>query len=679
MRLAAVSGLVASSVGLELQVGVSANPIRKVVNLLQAMQKKVQEEGEKEEKLYEEFMCYCKTGTKDLTKSISDAETKISEFAANLKESKADLAQTQEELAQDKEDRAAGQKCMDEATALREKEAAAFAKFKTESETNIAATRKAIAALERGMEGGFLQTSAAGVLRGLVSQASMNEDDRSTLMSFLSGPAYGAGYAPQSGQITGILKQMLDEMTSDLKDATAAEKKAIQEYAQLMDTRQAEKKTLTAAIETKLEKEADLKVSVAEMTNDHEDTTEALAADRKFLAELKTGCATKTAEWTERQKLRSDELLALADTIKILNDDDSLELFKKTLPSSSASFMQLTVTRAQMQTAALAALKAVSEQAPVGDRAHLDLISLALRGKKVAFDKVIGMIDELVATLKKEQQDDETKKEYCNTQLDQSDDKKKELEHEISNLETSIATAKEDIATFKSEIANLKAGIIALDKSVAEATKNRKAEHEENEELIASNSAAKEILNLAKNRLNKFYNPKLAKATAPAKATAFVQIMAHSQLSKEAPAPPPETFGAYSSKSEENGSVISMVNLLIADLDKEITTAETEEKNAQEDYEKLMQDSADKRTADSKSLTEKEGALADTEKALDDHEEDKAEASQELTSTLKIITELHAECDWLLKYFDVRAEARASEIDALGNAKAVLNGADYSF
>merc|ERR1719343_733844 len=107
-----------------------------------------------------------------------------------------------------------------------------------------------------------------------------------------------------------------------------------------------------------------------------------------------------------------------------------------------------------------------------------------------------------------------------------------------------------------------------------------------------------------------------------------------------------------------------------------MAAAEAEEKDSQADYETLMKDSADKRTADSKSLTEKQGALADTEKALDDHESDK---SKKLGATMQYISELHAECDWLMKYFDVRAEARSSEIDALGNAKAVLSGADYSF
>jgi len=333
------------------------------------------------------------------------------------------------------------------------------------------------------------------------------------------------------------------------------------------------------------------------------------------------------------------------------------------------------VSRASQKAAALAALRQVSEHVPVGDRVRLDFISLALHGKKVGFGKIITMIDGLVATLKEDQKDDNNKKVYCNNQLDKSDDKKKDLEIQVRDLEANIATAKEDIATFTSEIASLTAGIAALDKSVAEATQNRIAEHAEYEELIASDSATKDVLKMAKNRLNQFYNPKLAKPT-PATAS-FVQISSHAQ-SKAAPPPPPETFGAYSTKTEENGSVISMVNLLIGDMDKEMAEAEAEEKNGQEAYETLMKDSADKRTTDSKSLTQKQGALADTEKALDDHEEDKTETNHELSATNKFISELHAECDWLIKYFDVRSEARASEIDSLGNAKAVLNGASYA-
>merc|ERR1719310_2731779 len=121
-----------------------------------------------------------------------------------------------------------------------------------------------------------------------------------------------------------------------------------------------------------------------------------------------------------------------------------------------------------------------------------------------------------------------------------------------------------------------------------------------------------------------------------------------------------------------------MIDLLIKDLDKEMTEAEAEEKDAQADYEQMMSDSAEKRAADSKSLAEQEAAKADAEASLQQHGADKKAAEKELGATLQYIHSLHNECDWLLQYFDVRKEARTSEIDALGKAKAVLSGADYS-
>merc|ERR1719183_2895403 len=112
-------------------------------------------------------------------------------------------------------------------------------------------------------------------------------------------------------------------------------------------------------------------------------------------------------------KLRSEELLALADTIKVLNDDDALELFKRTLPGS-ASFVQIAVRASSQQQQALAIIRAARR----GGRPELNFLALALQGKKVDFSKVVKMIDDMVAILKKEQQDDNDKREYCETQFD---------------------------------------------------------------------------------------------------------------------------------------------------------------------------------------------------------------------------------------------------------------------
>merc|ERR1719384_2213233 len=221
---------------------------------------------------------------------------------------------------------------------------------------------------------------------------------------------------------------------------------------------------------------------------------------------------------------------------------------------------------------------------------------------------------------------------------------------------------------------------------------------------MASDTAAQEVLAFAKNRLNKFYNPKLYKPApkvelssedriysnmggevttaapggiAGTGITVFAQISAHRQH-REAPPPPPGTWGAYAKKGQETTGVISMIDLLIKDLEKEMTEATTQEKDDQSDYEQLMKDSAEKRTSDLASLTSKTSAKADLEAELQSTGEEKDATAKELMANHKYISSLHAECDWLLQYFDVRKEARAGEVDSLKKAKAVLSGASYS-
>merc|ERR1719476_772908 len=109
-----------------------------------------------------------------------------------------------------------------------------------------------------------------------------------------------------------------------------------------------------------------------------------------------------------------------------------------------------------------------------------------------------------------------------------------------------------------------------------------------------------------------------------------------------------------------------------------MTEAQTSEKDAQVDYEQLMSDSAAKRTADASLLTEKTSTKASLEGDLEAHKEALGGVKAELAATLEYIASVHAECDWLLQYFQVRKDARASEVDSLNNAKAVLSGADFA-
>merc|ERR1719387_2542901 len=142
--------------------------------------------------------------------------------------------------------------------------------------------------------------------------------------------------------------------------------------------------------------------------------------------------------------------------------------------------------------------------------------------------------------------------------------------------------------------------------------------------------------------------------------------------------PAPKTWeGGY--KKQNSGGALALMDILVKDLQKEMTEASAEEENSQKDYETFMKDSATKRAEDSKTVTDKTAAKAEMQGELESATEAKASAERSLAGTLAYIHSLHTECDWLMKYYTVRKEARASETDALANAKAVLSGADFSF
>merc|ERR1712008_537916 len=201
--------------------------------------------------------------------------------------------------------------------------------------------------------------------------------------------------------------------------------------------------------------------------------------------------------------------------------------------------------------------------------------------------------------------------------------------------------------------------------------------------------AAEQLLSMAGNRLAKFYTPKLyvppaktelsaeqriavnmGSEAAPTEAPMFSQIKQHDAASV-APPPPPETWGAYKKKGEEHGGVVAMLNMLKADLEKEMQSATVEEKDAQAEY-------AEKRATDSKSVADKESAKADLESKSLKLKEEETATMTEVLATAETLKNLHLECDWLVSNFEVRKEARAGEVEALKKAKAVLSGADYS-
>merc|ERR1719240_1744733 len=365
-------------------------------------------------------------------------------------------------------------------------------------------------------------------------------------MSFLDT---GDSTAGGSDQIIGIVEQMKETMEDDLAEATTKEGESKSAFETLMTSKTAEIESAGKAVESKAARSGTAAVETVQAKADLEKTEKALAEDIDFSANLAKNCATKQKEWDERCKLRSEEIEAISDTIEMLNSDDALELFKKTLPSAAAASALIqtsATTRSQLRRASTLIRSAM--KADKSHTAQREVMLMALRSGLHGFEKVVGMVDGMVGVLEEEQVKDDKTDVWCLAELDKAKDEAKATEVDIEELASAVDEQRDAIATTASEIAELKAGLEELDKSVAEATELRKKEHEEYVDTSASNQAALELIGMAKNRMNKFYNPTLYKE--PEKAAEEEEFFAQVSARTAQPGPPPEMPTGEYKKSE---------------------------------------------------------------------------------------------------------------------------------
>jgi len=687
--------------GISAASALEANPIRKIVTLMQDMQKEIEAEGEKEKVLYDNFMCWCETGAADLKKGAETASAAIDEFSSKLEQETAEKSQIDQELIEHKADRESAKKDVDESTSLRNKEKEDYDAVAAESATNIKALSGALPALKKGLGGAALiQMAGASRLNKIIEHSLVLDSfDRESMTAFLQAKEG----APGSDQIVGIMEQMLEEMQKSSAEADADEAKAVASFNELTASKQKEIEVATGAIETKSVRSGELAVAIVQDQNGLDDAKEELADNQQQLASMTTTCAEKTKEFQVRSKLRAEEVAAISEAIAILNDDDALDVFKKAVPASSfvqsgsVGFLQAKQGKASALTKAQTILSAAALKF---DSKPLALISFSMRSKiKLAaktgvkaqnFGMIMNMIDNMVKILGEEQAEDDKHKEYCEAEFDKSGDEEKATTDKIASLDATVTELTDSAATLKEDIATLTGEIKELDKSVAQATAQRKAEHAEYTTNAALNEAANALLEKAKQRLNKFYNPTLYKAPPKKELSmedslyvkagreefaGLVQIRAHSQVKQPVA---PETFsGIQQPKREKSTGVLALMDMMQKDLQSDMADAEADEKGAQKEYEDLMNESAESRAQSAKSITDKEASKAELETKLQETKESKALTTETLEDISLTVNHLHTSCDFIMENYDTRKEARTNESESLKNSKSVLSGADF--
>jgi len=368
---------------------------------------------------------------------------------------------------------------------------------------------------------------------------------------------------------------------------------------------------------------------------------------------LKEKCSMTDSEWEERQKTRQLEMEACSKALAVLSSDDAHDLFTKTF---NPSFMQ-TEMRSESREQASKLLTAVAKKVQ-----NPRLATLAVRVRLDAFTRVKKAIDDMVAQLLKEKEDEIKHKDFCveefNTnelQTEKKERAKADLTAKIEDLELTIKQLTEAIDQLKAEIAEMQV-------QLKRAGEDREKENKEFQMTVADQRATQKLLTAALNILKGFYAKK-AKA-------AFVQT--------EQPAgpPPPPGFEAYK-KNAAAGGVMGMIQQIINDA--KAMEAETirSEEDAQKAYEDFVKDTNGSIEAKSKDIVNKSETKAKAEADLVEAKENKEAVMLELEQLANYKAELHSSCDFVMKNFEIRQTARDEEIEALKQAKAILSGAKF--
>ena len=617
------------------------------------------------------------------TDQIADLEAFLEEAAGKVGELKTEISGLEDDIADDNS-------ALANARSLRDKENEEFAAYETDSKESIDLLAQAVEVLSKVqlVQKGDARVEAALVqVRHVVerhypSYQSVMQKDLYDMIgslqdivavgkgkSFLhqsqapiagGGQAAGAkSYDSKSGQIVGILAEMKDEFVRDLSAAQKREYKALVDFQNLQAAKLAE---IAAANKQKDMKEAalaDLLDRAAKAKEDLESMKTAKAADEKFLAELEKNCQVVDQEYEARSKIRSDELVALADVINILTSDDARDLFAK---SVGTSFLQVTVQEQDRR-----AEKALKHLATVAQKTqNWALLSLVTSSRLDVFTKVKAAMDKLMKELKEQQQEEVEKKDLCDKEIDETEDnikvgqnEKKDLSEQRRDLENTLETLAENIATLKKEVADME---VAL----KQAGVNRKEENQLFQQSVADQRATVKVLNMALGRLKEFYTPGVALA----------QIQVHQPTPGAAVEAPPQKPGAYE-KSASSGGVMQLLAKVISEAEQEEKELEIDENEAQKMYANFVSGTSASIEADRESIAEKEKQTAEASSSLSSTKESQLANDAQLEKFASLLNALHLDCDYVIKYFDIRQKYRQEEMDSIDEAYAILSGADF--
>jgi len=644
---------------------VSASPVTKVVELIKELQAKTIADGENEQKVYDKFACWCEKTTDRKAKAIEQAKKDIARLGNEVLTLKgkvatlaAEIAKLQKQIKENEEDQA-------KSTSIRQKENTDFQQEKAEMEQTLNALERAIKVLSGAGTGkAFVQFNSKdkSTIDAALALADVPRNHVALIKQFMK-----SGYAPQSASIQGILKDMYTTFATNLEEDTQVEFEKQTAFEKKIALLQEELAAMQEQVAKKSAQKADTEVTLADTTQTLEDTTNQMNDDAEFFDLTKKNCKTKADEWSERTRLRTEELDGIAKALEVLTSDEARALFDKAIKpgmETGARFIQVSQESKNVNSAIHAIQKAAASTR------SLKLAALAVEMRKAGhFDKVIKAIDDMIQTLREEETDDKEKRDECKEKTHRKSEEKYTIQHKIERNVIKIDKLNAKKAALEEELAATAEAIAQTQQDIETMTADREAEHAAFLQAKEDDENAVALLTTAIGHLSSYLD---ANKVDMGKLQNFMQQEPEFEVSEDQA--PDASFKGKDSNKQESKGIVSILTMLKTDLEDEITNGV----KADEAAEKMFQENLAAAKKLKSQLEDKkvnlEGEIADTE-AKTVEEEDKKKANEgDLKAKQEELDTLKPGCDWINENFSKRREFRAAESEGLAQAKAILSG-----
>jgi chromosome segregation ATPase len=631
----------------------NVSPVQKVIELLDGLKAKVEGDLAAEELMMEEFTKFCDSESNTKEDAITSAQRTINDLSATIEDSTGSISELNSETDSLASKISTTDAELAEATKIRNDERAAFEASEKELSETIDTLSRAIVVLKRGQTG-FMQAKGANkeletladTLSKIVSASWVSTDQKVKVQALLQSEdedlslqpqATTAAYASKGGGILDALADLKEKAEESLSSARKTEMEASHAYEMLKQSLEMESSQMNKRMGEATNQRSSTEEAKHMASEELTETEASLKTDTAYLADLKQSCAAKATEWSERQKSAAEEVSVIEKAKEILSSGVKvfLQVDKSANDADAMKREQVSkLLRDLAQENHVYALSQIASEAQAGG----------------PFDKVIGMVEGMIDKLMKEAAEESDAKAFCDTEIEKSRAKQKELSSKADMHSVRIEKGAAAKAKLESQIKMLQEEVAAIDSANSEATALRSKENAEYTKASAEYKMSADAVANAIQTLQEYYSQ-----------GSFVQLKATAG---------PEFGGA---KSDIGTTIIEMLEVAESDFTRLLAESEAGERTAQTAYDSLSQKDAVAKAAKLAEVKGKQGEVKSLEMNLLNYKEDKESTLKELDAVLTYLDKLKPQCQTKVMSYAERKARREQEIAGLKEALAILS------